>query len=300
MPKLAFTILLLVITSISARAQQPAPALFGRLTVNQTHIVFSYAGDLWSVERAGGEARRLTTHPGEESFPVFSPDGSELAFSRQIGGNWDIYVMPASGGDAKQVTFHPRNDYAYSWTPDGKTILFTSNATGVPRLYTISIGLANQTPLRSELPLLPEANSGSFSPDGKRVAYAPTTAIGDWRFYRGGSKGRIWLANAATGDIEKLPEGDYNDDLPAWAGNKIYFASDRTGIYNLYSYDVQSKQTKQLSNFEHYGVRWIGAGAGAVVFVRDGRIHLHDTATGETRVVDVRMSPDTAELKPRT
>jgi len=300
MPKLAFTILLLVITSISARAQQPAPALFGRLTVNQTHIVFSYAGDLWSVERAGGEARRLTTHPGEESFPVFSPDGSELAFSRQIGGNWDIYVMPASGGDAKQVTFHPRNDYAYSWTPDGKTILFTSNATGVPRLYTISIGLANQTPLRSELPLLPEANSGSFSPDGKRVAYAPTTAIGDWRFYRGGSKGRIWLANAATGDIEKLPEGDYNDDLPAWAGNKIYFASDRTGIYNLYSYDVQSKQTKQLSNFEHYGVRWIGAGAGAVVFVRDGRIHLHDTATGGTRVVDVRMNPDTAELKPRT
>jgi len=294
MSKYVITTVFLLTASISASAQQPA--LFGRLTVNQTHIVFSYAGDLWSVERTGGEARRLTTHPGEESWPVFSPDGSQLAFSRQIGGNWDIYVMPASGGDAKQVTDHPRNDYAYSWSPDGKTILFMSNETGVPRLYTTSINGV----LRTQLPFLPESNYGSFSSDGKRVAYAPTTAIGDWRFYRGGSKGRIWLGNAATGDIEKLPEGDYNDDLPAWVGNKIYFASDRTGIYNLYSFDLQTKQTKQLSNFEHYGVRWLGAGAGAVVFVRDGRLYLHDTATGETRIVDVRMNPDTAELKPRT
>lgn len=296
MARLAITVLFLLSISIAAAAQQPAPALFGRLTVNQTHIVFSYAGDLWSVERAGGEARRLTTHPGEESYPVFSPDGSELAFSRQIGGNWDLYVMPASGGEARQITDHPRNDYAYSWTPDGKSILFMSNETGVPRLYTISTGGV----VRSELPLLPEANYGSFSPDGKRVAYAPTTAIGDWRFYRGGSKGRIWLGNAATGEIEKLPEGNYNDDLPAWVGNRIYFASDRTGIYNLYSYDLQTKQTKQLSNFEHYGVRWVGAGAGAVVFVRDGRIHLHDTVKSETKIIDVRMNPDTAELKPRT
>src|SRR5262245_8413212 len=103
MSKAAITFLLLLVASLTAQADQPPPALFGRLTVNQTHIVFSYAGDLWSVERSGGEAHRLTTHPGEESFPVFSPDGSQLAFSRQIGGNWDIYVMPAAGGDAKQV-----------------------------------------------------------------------------------------------------------------------------------------------------------------------------------------------------
>jgi len=277
-----------------AKADSP-PALFGRLTVNQTHIVFSYAGDLWSVERGGGDAKRLTTHPGEDSFPVFSPDGSQLAFSRQIGGNWDLYVMPAAGGDARQITFGPRNDYANDWTPDGNTILFMSNLTGVPRLYTIRVGGV----LQAELPLLPEAISGSFSPDGKRIAYSPTSAIGDWRFYRGGSKGQVWLANPINGDVEKIPQENYNDDLPVWSGGRVYFLSDRTGIYNLVSYDPSSKQTKQLTSFQHYGARWIGAGAGAIVFVRDGHIHLHDTATGQTRIVDVRLNPDTAELKAR-
>ena len=289
--RLAFIFVMLV-ASAAVAAGAP-PALFGRLTVNQTHIVFSYAGDLWSVERTGGEAKRLTTHPGEESYPVFSPDGSQIAFSRQIGGNWDVYVMPAAGGDARQVTTSPRNEYANSWSPDGNSILFMSNLTGAPRLYTIRIGGV----LHNEVPLLPEAIYGSYSTDGKRIAYAPRSAIGEWRFYRGGSKGVIWLADAATGEIEKLPQGNYNDDLPVWVGDKIYFLTDRTGIYNLASYDLSSKKTTQLTNFEHYGARWIGGGSGAVVFVRDGRIHLHDTATGQTKVVDVSVNPDTNELK---
>jgi tricorn protease len=294
--KLTLTLLLTLSGGTLASAQSQSPALFGRLTVNQTHIVFSYAGDLWSVERSGGEAKRLTTHPAEESYPVFSPDGSQLAFSRQIGGNWDVFVMPAAGGEARQITFHPRTDYANGWTADGTSVLFMSTSTGGPRLYTIRVGGV----LPTELPLLPEASNGSFSPDGKRIVYSPMSAIGDWRFYRGGSKGLVWLANPVNGEIEKLTQGNYNDDFPVWVGNKIYFLSDRTGIYNLVSYDVSSKQTKSLTNFEQYGIRWIGAGAGAVVFVRDGAIHLHDTANGQTRVVDVRVSPDQAELKPRT
>ncbi|MFY9557225.1 MAG: DPP IV N-terminal domain-containing protein, partial [Blastocatellia bacterium] len=292
---LTIAIVLIVTAPLLAKADSP-PMLFGRLTVNQTHIVFSYAGDLWSVERNGGEARRLTTHPAEESYPVFSPDGSQLAFSRQIGGNWDLFVMPATGGEARQITFHPRNDYANGWTPDGSSILFMSNLTGGPRLYTIQPGGQSQ----SALPLLPEAVNGSFSPDSKRIAYAPTSAIGEWRFYRGGSKGQVWLANAINGEVEKVAQGNYNDDFPTWLGNKIYFLSDRTGIYNLVSYDPSSKQSKELTNFEKYGIRWIGAGAGAVVFVRDGRIHLYDTVNGQTRAIDVRLSSDSPELKPRT
>lgn len=295
MSKLAMAVLFLMIAFQSAPAEQPPPALYGRLTMNQTHIVFTFAGDLWSVERNGGPARRLTSHPGEESYPVFSPDGSQIAFSRQIGGNWDIYVMPAGGGEARQITYHPRNDYVNGWTPDGKSILFMSPMTGGPRLYTIALDGV----LPRELPLLPEAANGSFSPDGKRIAYSPTSAIGEWRFYRGGAKGQVRVADPTTADIEKLPQGNYNDDSPVWVGDKIYFLSDRTGIYNLYSYAIVSKQVKQLTNFEKHGIRWIGAGAGAVVFVRDGRIHLYDAAAGQARVVDARVDPDTSELKTR-
>jgi tricorn protease len=81
--------------------------LIDHVTINQTHIVFSYAGDLWIVERAGGEARRLTETPADEGGPVFSPDGTWLAFSRQIGGDYDVFIMPASGGEARRLTYMP-------------------------------------------------------------------------------------------------------------------------------------------------------------------------------------------------
>jgi tricorn protease len=288
-------LLLFAASAVTALAQAPAPVLFSRLTVNQTQIAFSYAGDIWTVARAGGEARRLTTDAGEENFPVFSPDGSQLAFARQTGGNWDIYVMPAAGGDAKRLTFDPRGEFPGGWTPDGQSILFGSNPNLVPQLLTIKVGSV----MPSLLPL-PKGLFGSFSPDGTRVAYEPMGGVSDWRFYRGGSRGQIWLTTLADGTVEKLPQGNYNDDQPFWVGDKIYFISDRTSAYNLFVYDIRSKQTRQLSSYEQHGIRWLAAGGGVIAFVRDGRIHIYDPGSDKTSVIDVRVAPDTAELKPRT
>jgi len=288
-------LLLLVCACGVGLGQASGPKLFSRLTVNQTHIAFSYAGDIWIVERAGGEARRLTNHPAEENFPVFSADGSQLAFSRQVGGNWDIYVIPAAGGEARRVTYDPRPEFVIGWTPDGRNILFGSNPNLVPQLHLI------QTDgVTSRLLPLPKALLGSISPDGARIAYTPSGGISDWRFYRGGARGQIWLANIADGAVEKLPQGNYNDDQPMWVGDKIYFISDRTSAYNLFVYDLHSKQAKQLTSYEQHGIRWTAAGGGVVVFVRDGRIHLYDPANNQTKALDVRVDPDTAELKTRT
>lgn len=287
--------LLLACASVLCPAQGSGPMLFSRLTVNQSHIAFSYAGDIWIVERAGGEARRLTTQPGEENFPAFSPDGSQLAFSRQVGGNWDVYVMPVSGGEAKRLTFDPRGEFVSGWAPDGKTILFSSNPNLVPQLLTIQ----TDGTFPKLLPL-PKALVGSISTDGTRIAYIPMGGVGDWRFYRGGSKGQIWLASLANGAVEKLPQGDYNDDQPMWIGDKIYFISDRTSTYNLYVYDIRSKQTRQLTSYEQHGIRWTAAGGGVIAFVRDGRIHIYDQGNSQTRILEVRVSSDVAELKTRT
>jgi tricorn protease len=293
--RLFISLLVLCCTGLISQAQGPAPLLFSRLTVNQTHIAFSYVGDIWIVDRAGGEARRLTNHPAEENFPMFSPDGSQLAFSRQTGGNWDVYVMAASGGEAKRTTYDPRPEFVIGWTPEGKSILFGSNPNLVPQLHLIPTdGI-----MPRQLPL-PKALLGSISPDGQRIAYTPTGGISDWRFYRGGSKGQIWLANMTDGAVEKLPPGDYNDDQPMWVGDKIYFISDRTSAYNLYVYDIPRKQTKQLTSYVQHGIRWTAAGGGVIAFVRDGRIHLHDPSNGQTRVLDVRVSVDAPELKART
>src|SRR6266498_4547091 len=203
--------------------------------------------------------------------------------------------MQLNGGEAKRLTFDPRGEFVSGWTPDGKTILFGSNPNLVPQLFTIQIDGA----FPKLLPL-PKALVGSISSDGTRIAYTPMGGVGDWRFYRGGSKGQIWLATLIDGAVEKLPQADYNDDQPAWVGDRIYFISDRAGAYNLYSYDLQAKQTKQLTSYVQHGIRWMMAGAGVIVFVRDGRIHLYDPHNNQTQVLDVRVTPDTSELKSRT
>src|SRR5436305_13008975 len=109
------------------------PVLVQKPALSKTHIVFVYAGDLWSVPRAGGDAVRLTSGPGTESDPAFSPDGTRIAFTGEYDGNTDVFVMPASGGVPKRLTWHPAPDRVLGWTPDGKSIIFSSTRTANSR-----------------------------------------------------------------------------------------------------------------------------------------------------------------------
>jgi len=185
-----------------------APLLIGRVSVNQTHIAFAYAGKIWLVERSGGTARRLN-NAGAENNPAFSPDGKTIAFSRWNGGDFDIYISPATGGEAKRLTFQGEDDLPVAWTPDGQAVVFesTRDEEGVTRLHKVA---ANGGALAESLPL-PQAFQGSFSPDGKQIAYNPRTGFGEWRYYRGGSTAPVWIADLQNRAIEKLPNQNYND-----------------------------------------------------------------------------------------
>src|SRR6516164_5240659 len=163
-PFILFAAILLFLTASRVGSQSSNPyALLRKPTVSKTQIAFSYGGDLWIVDRNGGDARRLTSDVGIETSPVFSPDGSLIAFTGEYDGNEDVYVIPAAGGVPKRLTTHPGADQAIAWTRDGKQILFRSareNATRYQRLYTISTsgGMPEVLPL-------PMAYDGSYSPD---------------------------------------------------------------------------------------------------------------------------------------
>jgi tricorn protease len=277
------------------------PMLFGEVAANRTHVVFSFAGDLWEVPREGGEAERLTDHPADDRFPAFSPDGSILAFTRQSGGNEDVHVMPAQGGEARRLTWHPKADVVRGWAPDGKSVLFASNrdGDGFWRLYTI----ARDGVMPSMLPF-PEAATGSFSPDGTRIAYVPFAISWDsWRHYRGGSTSPIWIGRIADSTLEKregLSKPDANNRAPLWIGETLYFLSDRTGTPNLFSHDLKTGRTEQLTRFSKHGIRAVSAAPGALVFLTGGEIHLYDLVRREDRTVDVRLTVPAPELGVKT
>ena len=294
-----FAFLLFCSVNLSAQTAG-APLMIGRAASNQNKIALTYAGKIWLADRNGGTAKLLTNTPNEETNPVFSPDGKWLAFSRSNGGDYDIYVISADGaGQARRVTMMPEGDFMVAWTPDGKEVVFetTRDEEGVSRLYKIAV----ENPTLAEALPLPQAFDGSFSPDGKFIAYNPRTFIfGEWRYYRGGMTAPIWIANLQTGALEKLPNQNFNDRNPMWVNDKIYFVSDRTGgTFNLFVQDRKTKQTQQITKFSGQGIRAASANGNTISFVQDGRIHLFDTGTNQDKIVNVSVSPDTSEIRPR-
>src|SRR5215207_4296975 len=282
--------------ALPVTAAEP-PLLLQRPTVSRTHIVFSYAGDLWTVERAGGDARRLTSGIGRETDPFFSPDGSQVAFTGEYDGNVDVYVMPAAGGVPRRLTWHPGPDEVAGWTPDGERILFRSGRTShhfFTRLLTIPA--AGGQPV--DLPL-PRGVQGSYSPDGRRLAYVPTNQWqAAWKRYRGGQTTPIWIANLADSSTEPVPRQNSNDSCPAWLGTSVYFLSDRDGAVTLYAYDTGSKQVRRVVSNDGLDLKWASAGPDAIVYEQFGALFLLDPSTGQSRAVPVRVTTDLPQTRP--
>lgn len=287
--------LALLFASFAFAADQPL--LLQKPTVNKTHIVFSYAGDLWSVARDGGEAVRLTVGQGIETDPIFSPDGSLIAFQGEYEGNRDVYVMPADGGTPKRLTYHPGNDDPVGWTPDGKQVLFRSDRTNYARLtqlFTIPVEGGFETPVD-----LPMAYDGSYSADAARLAYMPIApAFESWKRYRGGQTTSIWLATLSDAKVEKIPRENSNDFNPLWLGEKVYFLSDRSGPVSLFSYDTASRKVAQLVRNDGFDIKSASAGPGAIVYEQFGSIHLFDLKSGKSKQVEIKVSGDIPSLRP--
>lgn len=274
------------------------PFLARNPTLSESAIVFEFGSDLWSVPRAGGRARRLTIGPGMETNPKFSPDGKSIAFTGAYDGNSDVFVVSAQGGNPKRLTWHPGYDSVEGWSPDGKTILFASgrdHPNGQNRLYTVPVEGGWPTALP-----LPRGNTGSFSPDGTKIAYIPHDLWQpEWKRYRGGQTTPIWIAKLSDSTIEKLPRENSQDRSPMWVGNSIYFISDRDGRWTLYEYQAGSKQVRQCVPSGKTDVRSADDGPGGIVFERMGEIHLYDTAAKTERKVPIVIEDDFLEIRPR-
>src|ERR1044072_2017352 len=295
----------ILIATCFVRAQD-TPLLMRTPTLNKTHIVFSYAGDLWAVGRDGGEASRLTTGVGREFSPLFSPDGQWIAFTGEYDGNVDVYVMAANGGVPRRLTYHPGADQLAAWTPDGKSVLFVSSRTAetgrTAQLFTMAIDGVYPTAVP-----LPMAYEGSYSPDGARLAYVPLPrSFNAWKRYRGGTATPVFIANLSDSSVEKIPRTDSNDFNPMWPtgdARKIYFLSDRDGAITLFSYDTGSKKVSQVVNNQGLDIKSAsvstGGGPDTIVYEQFGSLNLYDLNSGRTRRVAVSINGDIPSVRPR-
>lgn len=278
------------------------PAIYG------DKIVFTYAGDLYTVSSSGGIARKLTGDIGMELFPHFSPDGKTIAFTGQYDGNSEVYVMPAEGGVPKRLTYTAtldRDDVADRMGPNNIVMSWKDNTTVVYRsrrvefndwkgqLFTASVngGIPEQIPV-------PRGGWHSFSPDGKKMAYNRIfREFRTWKRYRGGQADDVWIYDLSTKKIENITNDPAQDIFPMWAGSKIYFISDRDGRdknkkLNLYCYDLATKKTDQMTFFNEFDVKFPSLGNDAIVFENGGFIYRFDLATQKEALVHISINDD--------
>ena len=277
--------------------------------IHGERVVFSYAGDLWWASTAGGQATRLTAHPGLELFPRFSPDGSQIAFTGQYDGDEQVYVMPSTGGVPRQLTYYPArgplaprwgyDNQVYDWSPDGRAVLFRSLRYSTDlsdsRLFLADVDGGLPVPLE-----MPESGAGDLSPDGTRVVYSPLFRdFRTWKRYEGGWAQELYIFDRETHAVERVTTHPRADRDPMWIGNAIYFTSDRTGTLNLYSYDIGSREIEQLTDSDTWDVRWPGDdGVDRIVYELNGELQIHSISEGRSRHVSISVPDDGLGMRP--
>jgi tricorn protease len=268
-------------------------------SLGPTTIAFAYGGDIWTVSRQGGEARRITSTPAVEMDPQISPDGRSIAFTSNRGGSEAVYVVPVEGGNPRRLTWSPSGERARGWTPDGRQVLFSSARVSAPtaydKLFTIPVagGPAQLIPAYMGF-------RGSFSPDGKRIV---VDRVDRWdvefRSYRGGQNTPLTITDVSSAAETPLPNERTMDIDPVWVGETIYFLSDRDWATNVWSFDTRNSQLKQLTRFRDADVKNLDARDNALVFEQDGYLWLMEPIGSTPKKLQVTVNGDFPWSAPR-
>ena len=300
-----FILVCIFLVHVSLQAQDEARLLrFPAIYDNQ--LVFTYAGDLYTVSADGGIARKLTNHIGYEMFARFSPDGKTLAFTGQYDGNTEVYTMNSQGGVPKRITFTATlgrddvsdrmgpNNIVFGWKHDNENIVFRSRKKSFNDFNGSLFSVNIDGSLPEELPV-PRGGFCSYSPDDQKMAYNRIfREFRTWKRYRGGMADDIWIFDFKTHKIENITKNPAQDIIPMWYGNKIYFLSDRdeNKRMNLYVYDVTSAQTKKLTDYKDFDIKFPSLGNKAIAYENGGYIYKMDLTTEKSQKINITIAED--------
>lgn len=270
--------------------------------VSQTHIAFVYGGDIWIVDKNGGNANKVTSTSGEESFPKFSPDGGTIAFSANYHGNTDAYTVPTSGGVPNRLTYHSWPDRVVNWHPDGNKLLIASARESGRQRFSQFYQVNKQGGIAEKLPI-PYGELGSYSPDGNKLAYITRiTENYPFKRYRGGLASDVLVFDLKDKTAENITQNAATDGKPEWHGNSIYFISDQGSQKrrNVWVYDLNTKSSKQLTFFKEFDINHFSAGPSDAVFEAGGKLYLLNLGDHQYKEVNIHVISDLSSLLPKT
>ena len=300
---LAGILLLLVIAAIPSSA--PCEEILGAgdpaLSPDGKTIAFTYMGDIWSCPARGGDASRLTVHEAYDHSPVWSPDGSRIAFSSDREGNDDLFVIDRRGGRPEQLTWHSADDQLACWADDGENLLFTSNRESTqPFLYRTRKNHPHPSVLIQERVL-----GAALSPDGGWICWVKGYTPWWRKHYRGSASRELWLRRVGGGENVMLTTWHGDDDLPMWSpdGKGIYYISEgEDSTANVWKIGVDLTadpprpvgKPEQLTRHGEWSVEnaSLSANGENIAYERHGKIWVFPTTGGETTELSLTALSD--------
>jgi tricorn protease len=301
----------------AAQAQQSDHTLMRYPTLHGDTIVFVAHDNLWSVPRTGGVASRLTTDPGNDVLPRFSPDGKWIAFTGEYQGNRDVYLMPAAGGPARRLTFASDvvpaaplrwgpDNMVVTWTPDSKDVVFLSRRKSWNSWYGTLFEVAATGGLPVELPL-DRGGFLSYGPNGHEIAYNRIMRnFRTWKRYTGGLAQNIDIYDFDTRKLRHVTDWPGTETFPMWYGKSIYFLSDHGAERreNLWAYDTDTHAFRQITHFTDYDVDFPSLGTGGadgagIVFQEGGDLYVLDVPSATLHRLSVSVPDDGSRTDPQ-
>lgn len=282
MKKLLLFALLLGATALQAQ-KAPLWMRYPVISPNGKEIAFTYKGDLYKVAIEGGDAEQLSFHDAHDYMPVWSADGSQLAFASDRYGNFDIFVMPSKGGAANRLTFHSNDEQPYSFSPDGKSVYFGALRQDAvahrqyphrsqPELYSVPLKGG-----RVEQILTVPAEYIAFDKKGKQFLYQDKKGgENEWRKHHQSAICRdIWLYDTKSNQHTKITSFKGEDRQPIWAedGKSFFYLSEESGTFQVHQMNLEDKKSSQLTKFKLHPVRFLSRGKNSLCFGFDGEIY---------------------------
>ena len=294
MPRIILA-LLLSLCCLFAQQANSNKGWYRTPSIHGDTIAFSAEGDLWLVGVGGGLARRLTTHPGDETDPIFSPDGATIAYIANYEGPNEIYTMPSNGGVPTRRTFLGGGLAGLAgWTPDGKILFATSAFSGLPDARLATIDSANQI---APVPLS-QAAQGSYDARGGTLFFTRLERQPSFnKRYQGGSAEKIWKYTQGSEASPLTADFDGTSKYPMYWQQRVYFLSDRDGIMNLWSMDESGKQLRQLTKHQGFDIKSASLAEGKILYQLGADVRLYDIASSQDRAIPIELPSDFDSLR---
>lgn len=264
--------------------------------INGDRLVFCAEGDLWTVSVDGGLAQRLTTHPEDEKWAFFSPDGSQIMFAATYEGPTELYTIPSMGGMTTRWTYEAETSVPNCWTADGSMIYATSAYNKKPDYRIVKIN--PDTKVKTHIPL-DQASEASYDDTGNTVYFVrPAYHRNVTKRYQGGTARQIWKYTDGSEEAVKLTTDHLGESHhPLYHEGRVYFITDRDGMMNIWSMATDGSDLQQHAEHEDFDVRYANIDGQTIVYQMGADLWKYDINTDISTKIDIRLATDLDQLR---